>query len=82
MVKDWLLKIALELAAKYLTEEQVLKWEKSFTEGTLIPVLTTGKDNLVAGLKAKAAETQTSLDDKAVDSLDIFLGKIIERLKA
>lgn len=80
-MKEWLLKLALDLAADYLTAEQVAKWEESLVNGAL-PTLAEWKDKLVTGLREKAAQSDTKIDDALVDAADVFLTKLVERLRA
>jgi len=79
-LKDFILKKALEWAASYLTAEKVAEWENQFVGATL-PKLYAWKDELILGLRDKAADSETKIDDKAVDAADAFLTKFLDRLK-
>lgn len=80
-MRQWLLSLFLEWAANYLTKEKIEEWEQEFASKVL-PVLEGLKSQLIAGLAAKAALTETKIDDKVVAAADTFLTKLLDRLKA
>lgn len=77
-MKDAVLKLILNLVAKYLSPEKIEELAAAF-KAAVLPKLAAYKNELIAQLRAEAGKSETSLDDKAVDAIDIFLSALLPK---
>lgn len=71
-MKEWIVKLLLT----YLTAERLKAWADT-ARLVVVPWLRDLKTQVVAMLRAKAATTQTTVDDTVINALDTFLEAIL-----
>ena len=76
-MKQWILEQIAAFLISNLTEENLKKWKKDL-EAKLMPYLRDWKIELLQKLRAAAADTNTPLDDLAVDALEKILDLYIK----
>jgi len=69
MFWKWIMAKVVEWAVTNLTEEVIKEWVESLKQ-KVIPWLRTKAYELIAELRAKAADTATPIDDVAVDAFE------------
>lgn len=75
-MKDWILNFIVEMILKAITDDKIedlAEKVKSF----LIPFMQDQKNELLAALMAKAAQTDTEIDDAVYHALGVFLDAFI-----
>lgn len=77
-MKDWILNLLVDLILKAITDDKIEDLAHK-VQAFLLPYLKEQKDAVILKLQAKAAATNTKLDDAAVHALDVFLSSFIPK---
>lgn len=75
-MKDWILNFLVEIILKAISDDKIEKLAHT-VQSILIPYLHDQKLQLITMLKAKAAKTETDVDDAVYHALDVFLSSFI-----
>lgn len=77
-MKEWIMNWIVEMMLKALSQDKIEDLAHTI-QAFLIPFLHEQKTALIEKLKAKAAATETELDDAAYHALDVFLSSFIPK---
>lgn len=77
-MKEWILNWIAEMILKSISDDRIEDLAHK-VQAFLIPFMHEQKEALIARLKAKAAATDTELDDAVVRAVDVFLSSFIPK---
>lgn len=75
-MKEWILNFLIEMILKAISDDKIEALAEK-TKDFLIPFMQVQKDALISGLMAKAAATDTEIDDAVYHALSVFLDSFI-----